>query len=219
MKHNKPAGKRIVGALLILVAIGIALVNTGVWHVTFVLPIWQYVLMAVLMFIALSGLVKGQWFVFWIPLAMLMTIHQNLLNVWLHLSLNSGLIWGVAILLAFGCTLLFAQAYGEKSEVATTFDNHSIELTVDEIKGQTLRTKFGDLTVTIQPGIAASPVTLNLDVRFGGLVLHVPKDWEVTDATSHSFSQVKIMNQQLESKQVLRLTGQVAFGEVKVWHQ
>jgi len=215
--HNRGVGGRLFGALLIVIAIGAVLVGTGTINFHPGIDLWEIILTVVLAFVALAGLLKGEWLEFFVPIAVFATVFNAEVVSWLHLQkLEIWLIWVAAILLSFGMESLFSRRGHHGKYFSADFSSTNSVFKAEEIANQTLKTTFGSLKVMIEDGTLPDNATLNLNAQFGGIKLSVPQGWQVIDDTNKSFAGVEIKGKNNTYGQTLTLTGNVSFGGVKV---
>lgn len=165
-----------------------------------------------------------------VPLAFLIIIHDDFLN------LRAITPWPVllaALLTSLGLNLIFPKSTIKKRMVKSGGrDNHDqvSQIYLKAIFNSSVKTvatmdfqeawlecNFAALQVHFnQAQIQTGPAIINVDVSFGGVELYLPKSWRVTDRTSCTFGAVEQKNSSESGFVEVIVQGHVSFGGVEI---
>lgn len=234
IRHHK--NKRIMfGAFIILAGIFILAKKIGVPFIHY--PIWPIVLIVV-------GIVSGIKHNFRRPFSWILILIGTL-----HLIprftifgiLSTHFIFPI-ILMGVGLYVIFkpkrnlkhcARFNGYRRErftAATIHDEDSIALDVafgertniitsKQFKGGTIDASFGNAKVNLLQAEGETPITIDVNISFGGLEIYVPSHWDIVLEIDDSFASVedkRYIRTQAETPMKLILTGKCSFGSVTV---
>jgi hypothetical protein len=203
---------------LVFILIGVSLILQSAGMISIEVQFWQLVAGVLLAVVALRSLIRFEWFGFFLPLALIVTIYQNSAEKFLGVDdLKIWSIWAAAALLAIGLSLVIKRRHVYGSGY-TNFGASTKHFKATELKNAKIECSFGTTKIYIEDGTPAEDATLELNVSFGGVELYVPHNWQIIDDVKKSLGGVSEKNMPAREKKTksLRLTGSLSFGGVEI---
>jgi len=199
-----------------------------------------WVLLAILLVaIAIASLVKLNWFGFFMPIAGIMTVIATQTEYFSVFKDQIWMVWLIALLLTTSFSILFHR---RRCPCPKKSCSSAKSKSVDDKNVIKLHQHFGEITKYIESQnlekvevdfsfsgaklyfdnakLAKNNAVLDLDLRFSGLELYVPRDWAVIDDCDSKFGGVSEKHRRRcsgdNSKNTLTLTGEVKFSGVEI---
>ena len=186
--------------------------------------------------LAVASLLRFRFFMFLIPLALIVYLWRIQLGI---ADLDMKLLLIASVLLSIGLSLVFRK----KGPTAYCHHGHGEWTQSEEVLSEdelvTIVSDFGEYTKYIHAGnlkkvrisssfasakvffdncqISPEGLEINLNVHFAGIVLMIPKTWQISSQASVFAAEISDMTPRATPvEQVVRLTGNVNFAEVKI---
>ncbi len=228
--------KQVWGVLLIAAAAVVLLSEAGIFPDV---SVFSVLFTIGLGYIAITSLMKLDFYLTFFPLAIILMINKEFLGVE---AISSWTWMIVAFLLSMGCSILFKskskkikyskyiniQTGNEKREntvesgeedyfFSTQFSDEVRYVSTDDLKSVHCDCSFGELKVYLnQSTIQAASAIVVVDVSFGNVEIFVPKNWRVEDLTSASFGETEIRGYAEQPEKTLQIRGSVSFGGLQI---
>jgi hypothetical protein len=222
IKVDKMSNKRgLVGKVfwsLVFILIGLSLILQSVGMISIEVQFWQLVAGVLLTVVALRNLIRFEWFGFFLPIALIVTIYQGSVERILGVDdIKIWSIWAAAVLLAIGLSLILKQRHVNGAGY-TSFGASTKHFKASELDSAKIECSFGATKVYVEDGTPPENANLDLNVSFGGVELYVPRDWQIIDDVKKSLGGVSEKNMPVREKKTksLRLTGSLSFGGVEI---
>lgn len=222
------------GLFFILAAVFVIADQTGIFGE---IGFWSIIATVFLVAIFIKSITKLNYFGIFAPIAILYSIYQQPLS-WPEISLWKLLF--AAILLSIGFHVLFGRhtckfrflncsdrsinskeetISGERLYTKTSFGQASKYLHSDCLKKGVFAVSFGQLNIYFdQVQLSPDGAVIELDCKFGEMVLYLPKTWHVEDKLHASFGSIE--NEHLsaadENAPKITLKGGVSCGDIKI---
>jgi hypothetical protein len=203
---------------LVFIIIGLSLLLQSIGVVDIQIALWQMVAGALLAVVAVRNLVRFEWFGFFLPLALIVTIFERETQSFLGVeNIKLWSIWAAAVLLAIGLSLILKQRH-VYSAGYTQFGASTRHFKASELKNVNVECNFGSTKIYVEDGTPPENASIDLSVSFGGIMLYVPRDWQIVDDIKKSLGGVSEKNMPSREKKTktLRLTGSLNFGGVEI---
>jgi len=232
MKKNK-VGKVIWG-LLFIAAAGIVILN--VLGLMGEVNAWTLIISIPLAFGIIYSTIKFEWSGTFLLSAVLAFIYRRNIEELLNIELNIFILFGVAILLMIGFYILFGKrqpkydtpkflnnssnpATGEKLFFAAERFSGTVKyINSTNLSYLGIKNQFAGMDVyfentTLTPGGA----TVNIENSFGGVELHIPREWNVIDKVSNFAGGIDYPEfAWVEGAPTLTICGKNSFGGIDV---
>lgn len=168
------------------------------------------------------------------PIAVLCIVYDDMLGIEV---LTPGPVLAAALLGSIGLSMIFRpkkeishnagtsqfvdsgeNVYGNSINMSTTFGGSTKYINTDEFENATISCTFGAMKVYFDNAtMKTGEAVVDLDVSFAGVELYVPRTWSVNSNVKAAFGGVEQRNcSNGDLGPMLRLTGEVNFGGVKV---
>ena len=234
-KHATFAWSVFWGLIFLLGATAAILGALGV--VSFGVNIGWILLGILLVAIAIASLVKLNWFGFFMPIAGILTVITTQTEYLPVFADQIWMIWVIALLLTIGFSILFKRSYKScakrsKSSKASSVDNKNIikihqhfgEVTKyiesDSLEFVNVDFSFSGAKLYFEDAkLAKGNAVLDVNLRFSGLEIYVPRDWDVIDNSNSSFGGISEKHRrraESKSKNTLTIVGDVKFSGIEI---
>jgi len=203
---------------VVFLVIGISLLLQSVGVVNIQIAFWQIVAGALLLVVAIRNLIRFEWFGFFLPFALIITIFERDIEGVLGVEdLKLWSIWAAAVLLAIGLSLVVKKRHVYNAGY-TQFGASTRHLKAPELKDVNVECSFAGTKIYIEDGEPPEGAVINLNVSFGEVEIYVPRDWQIIDDVRKSLGGVTEKNMPSRDKKTktLRLTGSLNFGGVEI---
>ena len=190
----------------------------------------------ILLGISIASLIRSQFFTFLVPLSLI----AYLWRVQLGLAyMDIRLLLLAALLLSIGLSLLFrkktsARWHGSHSDswtkseeilnqdeivtIDASFSEQTKYIHANNLKKVQISSHFASAKVYFdQCQVSPEGLEINLNIHFAGVVLMIPANWRIQSQASVFAAEIQDdTRSSQETVQVVRLTGNVNFAEVKI---
>jgi hypothetical protein len=186
--------------------------------------------------LAIASLLRFRFFLFLVPLSLIVYLWRIQLGI---ADLDMKLLLIASILLSIGLSLVFRKRSPAAYPHHGRGDWTQSEEVLSEDELVTIESDFGEYTKYIHAGnlkkvrisssfasakvffdncqISPEGLEINLNVHFAGVVLMIPKTWQISSQASVFAAEISDMTPRgIPAEHIVRLTGNVNFAEVKI---
>ena len=169
--------------------------------------------------VAVKSLLRLEWFGVFIPVALWVTLAQELVRGWLGIEdLRIWAVWLAAVALSIGLGIFIRKRPGCDKGGCTVFAATTKRLRADEVNNLQVTASFGGEKIVIDGGKLPKNATINFDLSFAGVELLVPGTWQIIDNTRKSLGGITEKNSPTAGKreQTLTLNGSLSLSGIEI---
>ena len=202
------------------------------------IPFFRIAIALVLGYVAVKGIMKLEFFEFFIPLAVIITIFEDEIQELTSIDIDKLTPWTillVAVLLSIGCSMIFRNSKNnicyksvsgafENSNGRTILENNFNGVTkyiTGEIDNVRIENNFGKSVVYFDNAIISKKVAdVFVENNFGATELYIPKNWRAEVRHSAAFGNVKVNgqpNNDMDAPLII-INAEANFGEIVIYY-
>ena len=202
------------------------------------IPFIRIAIAALLAYVAVKGIMKLEFFEFFVPLALIITIFEDEIEELTSINIDKITPWTIllaAVLLSIGCSMIFRNSRKnicykslsgafENSNGRTILENNFNGVTkyiTGEIENVRIENNFGKSVVYFDNAIISKKVAeIFVENNFGATELYIPKNWRAEVRHSAAFGNVKVNgqpNNDMDAPLII-LNAEANFGEISIYY-
>lgn len=241
MNNNRiTANKLFWGLLFLLGGVSLILNRLDIWPTIYNISLWDIILTFFFIWLFVNGISNRNFFEIIFALAFMVILYDDFIKI---PRISTWTILSAAFLISVGLSIIFPEkphfknantengftftdsgkkefneADGEVIYFKNSFASTSKYINSDSLVNASLKNSFGEMKVYFDNAIIKNGIAdINISVSFGELTLFIPRTWHVENHTKSTFGCLTNENfSQSQGSPVLRIYGEISFGEAKI---